>query len=709
VSYALSILPQHQTLLAASAIDPAVARERGYVSVDVKSRLSSAGFPDWQRRVPGLLIPVHDVTGAIVLHQYRPDKPRLRQDGKPVKYETPQNGRLVLDVPVRIREQLGDPSVPLWITEGARKADAAVSAGLCAVSLMGVWAWKGRNGADATTALGHWESVALKGRRVYVAFDSDVMVKAAVRLALSRFGAFLTSRGADVLFCYLPDDDGAKVGLDDYLAAGGQPDDLVTAATPELRQPPQLRPVTAEAPSIPPAVTAHLHTPPGLASDQDILARLVRALRVCGAVGEDRTAQLVYLAVMSRILADPVSVAVKGLSSSGKSFTVDTVLRFFPEEAVITMTAMSERALIYMKDEFSHRTIVLYEAVALREEREKAESNLTAYILRSLLSEGQIRYPVVTRSDSGELVTQVIEKMGPTNCVVTTTATSLHGENETRMLSLPTNDSAEQTRNIMRSIAAGPPEQAADFAEWHALSDWLAGLEPTSRKVVIPYARWLADEVPPIAVRLRRDFRALLRLIETHALMHQLTRPRDDRGRIIATEQDYLAIRRLVVDLMSEQVGSTVLPATRETVEVVGKLDGGEGVKVHDVAAALGIDRSAAQRRLASARERGYLVNDEDKRGKPARFRIGNPLPEEVVMLPPRVCTAQCTPPCTAFCAGPAGQDRVCTCAATAPGIETATCAGCGDPLDQALAAAGFTTHGGDCDAVSGQEQDQPA
>jgi len=48
-------------------------------------------------------------------------------------------------------------------------------------------------------------------------------------------------------------------------------------------------------------------------------------------------------------------------------YTVGAVLRFFPDEAVITMTAMSERALIYMKDDFAHRTLVLFEAVALRD------------------------------------------------------------------------------------------------------------------------------------------------------------------------------------------------------------------------------------------------------------------------------------------------------------------------------------------------------
>jgi len=353
----------------------------------------------------------------------------------------------------------------------------------------------------------------------------------------------------------------------------------------------------------------------------------------CGFTGEHRNAKLTYLAITSRVLDDPVSIAVKGLSSSGKSYTIGTVLKFFPDEAVITMTAMSERALVYMEEDFAHRTLVLFEAVALREEREKTESNLTAYIVRSLLSEGEIRYPVATRGADGKMTTEWIIKHGPTNFIVTTTAASLHGENETRMLSLPTDDSAAQTSAIMASIAAGQRD-GADFSEWHAYARWIAA---GNHKIVIPYAGWLAEKIPPVAVRLRRDFRALLRLIETHAILHQLNRATDEQGRIVATEADYLAVRELVADLISDAVGATVRPATRETVEAVVGLDRGQGVKVHDLAAHLDLERSTVQYRVAAARQRGYLVNLEDKRGKPGRYQAGSPLPQEVVILPKRV------------------------------------------------------------------------
>jgi hypothetical protein len=645
--YALSILPQHQELLRASAISPEVARERGYVSADSKKQLERYGFEGYQQRAPGLLLPLHRVDGSTWGYQLRADQPRKTKAGNVVKYETPRQQRNGIDVPPGIRDRIGDPAVPLFVTEGTRKADSAVSAGLACVALPGVWGWRGTNQHGGKAAVSDWHDIALDGRRVILGFDSDVTAKKPVRQALAELAGYLETKGAKVEYLHLPDKGDGKTGLDDYLARHGVNGlwELVRPDLPAITEP-------DAAPSTPRAVASQVHTPPSWVTDQDILTRLVTDMGVwCGFTGEERNAKLTYLAITSRILDDPVSIAVKGLSSSGKSYTVGAVLRFFPDEAVITMTAMSERALIYMKDDFAHRTLVLFEAVALREEREKSESNLTAYIVRSLLSEGEIRYPVAVRGEDGKMVTETIVKQGPTNFIVTTTATSLHGENETRMLSLPTDDSAAQTTSIMKAIAAGQRTEA-DFSEWHAYARWIAA---GNHDVVIPYAGWLAEKIPPVAVRLRRDFRALLRLIETHAILHQLNRATDDQGRIVATEADYLAVRELVADLISDAVGSAVSVTARETVETVARLDTGEGVKVHGLAEHLGLERSTVQYRVTAAREKGYLANVEDKRGRAARYATGSPLPDDVVILPlciegvnPHPEPASHTPPDTA-------------------------------------------------------------
>lgn len=216
------LIPQHRQLIQRSAVSPTVASQRGYRSVEHPADLAKLGFADYQHRVPALLLPIWDVYGRRTLYQLRPDHPRHGKAGKPIKYETPPGSRLVIDVPPSVRHNLGNPSVPLIITEGVRKADAAVSAGACSIDLLGVWGWRGTNPNGGKTALPDWEVIALNGRTVIIAFDSDVMAKDSVRVALERLSQWLTMRNARVWYCVLPDlPDGSKQGLDDWFANGG--------------------------------------------------------------------------------------------------------------------------------------------------------------------------------------------------------------------------------------------------------------------------------------------------------------------------------------------------------------------------------------------------------------------------------------------------------------------------------------------------------
>lgn len=207
-----------------SAIHPTIIAERGYRTV--KADGLPGQFPDYQRR-DGLLIPIHNVWGKVGSYQLKPDKPRVK-DGKPVKYETIPGQPLCIDAPKRVLRYLGDPMYPLWITEGAKKVDAGLTMDLGAViGLQGVYGWRGTNEAGGKTALADWEAIALNDRPVILAFDSDCMTKPEVRGALDRLAAFLQSRGADLRYLILPPlEDGAKCGLDDFLARGNSAETL---------------------------------------------------------------------------------------------------------------------------------------------------------------------------------------------------------------------------------------------------------------------------------------------------------------------------------------------------------------------------------------------------------------------------------------------------------------------------------------------------
>lgn len=417
----------------------------------------------------------------------------------------------------------------------------------------------------------------------------------------------------------VPELDGAKCDFNDVHAAKGL--DEVRRQLEHVYSPPK-HTATAQ-----PLAELASSIAPELASNKDILASFRRDVRLRGLVGEIATAQLLYLAFTSRLLDKPVSVGIKGHSSSGKSHTVDRVLEFFPDEAVVKFTSMSERALVYREDGYQHRTLVIYEVTGMKEGR---EDDMTSYFVRTLLSEGRIEYDVTIRGEDGKYTTQQIVKEGPTNLVFTTTKTRVHGENETRVLSLNTDDGTAQTKAVLAALA-DEAENTVDLSAWRQFQAWLQQAE---HRVTIPYAPSLAEQVPPLAVRLRRDFTAVLALIRSHAILHQETRERDDKGRIVATIADYEAVRELVAPVVSEGIGATVGEAVRETVKAVADLENTEGSTVMDIARRLKLDKSNASRRVRHAADGGYVRNLEDKRGRPGRWVIGEPLPDTVEVLP---------------------------------------------------------------------------
>jgi hypothetical protein len=363
-----------------------------------------------------------------------------------------------------------------------------------------------------------------------------------------------------------------------------------------------------------------------LAERVDILSYFSQTLASLGVAGESRTAKLIFLGITSRLLKKPVSIAVKGPSSAGKSFTVERVLSFFPNSAYYALSAMSERALAYSDELLQHRILVIYEAAGMG-------GDFATYLMRSLLSEGKIRYETVEKTKDG-LRPRLIEREGPTGLLVTTTAISLHPENETRLLSLPVTDSQEQTRLVLSALADESGGPSADLAEWHALQDWLAGAE---RRVTIPYAKRLSDLIPPVAVRLRRDVGMVLNLIRTHAILHQARRERDAEGQIVATLSDYSTVRELVADLVSQGVGATVSQTIRETVKAVTDAcasTGASTVSSSQVAAYLGLDKSVVSRRLSVCIEYGYVRNLETGKGKAYKLEVGDLMPYDQVILP---------------------------------------------------------------------------
>lgn len=231
--------------------------------------------------------------------QFKPDKPRLNADGKPLKYEAPwgiSSRSIWLAVPSAVSAVIADhfrlavpsavsadtdgrggefwrwwaaePRLPLLVVEGAKKAGALLSAGVPAVALPGIW-----NGAPKNPETGRSQlladlaAVPLERRRVSVLFDASSKAKPQEPNAARRLGLMLAKAGASVLVGICPGTHGK--GADDHLVNGGTWEQLSAVLEPIRPEPvlPRLRPFEILAPAssylgevapIPPAAEAQL-------------------------------------------------------------------------------------------------------------------------------------------------------------------------------------------------------------------------------------------------------------------------------------------------------------------------------------------------------------------------------------------------------------------------------------------------------------------
>lgn len=133
-----------------------------------------------------------------------------------MKYAQPANTSAHLYVPFSIKDDT------LYIAEGEKKTLAAYQHGLNAVGIGGVWNWisKGKPIDDLT--LIQWED-----REAVIVPDSDVWERLDLLRAIYAFGRELRNQGATVQIAQIPHGN-AKVGLDDFLLAGGDIEDLET-------------------------------------------------------------------------------------------------------------------------------------------------------------------------------------------------------------------------------------------------------------------------------------------------------------------------------------------------------------------------------------------------------------------------------------------------------------------------------------------------
>ena len=372
----------------------------------------------------------------------------------------------------------------------------------------------------------------------------------------------------------------------------------------------------------------------------DPLELVASEIRNRGYGGDIRPVKIVYLAATSRVLAMrtgamPVHLLLLGSASSGKTYTVNSVLGLLPPEAQHSIAAGSPRVLIYDDAELQHKVLVFGEADSLP----AGEDNPAASAVRGLLQDNCLHYTATVRDPAtGGFTVQEVSKPGPT-VLLTTAVQRLGDQLMTRLFTLELADDPQQIGAALRTQASlelggarGPEASLIAFQAYlQARAPW---------EVVVPFADLLADVIArqASAPRILRDFSRLLALIKSAAVLRHRRRYVNGDGRLIAEVEDYETVRELVGDMYRASVSDGASDRVREAVEVVQRLyaekTSTETITAARVARELGINDVSTTRRLRTAIARGWVINAEQRKHHPAILEPGEPLPE-IDGLPP--------------------------------------------------------------------------
>ncbi|MFH0925065.1 MAG: CHC2 zinc finger domain-containing protein [bacterium] len=296
-----------------------------------------------------------------------------------------------------------------------------------------------------------------------------------------------------------------------------------------------------------------------IAKDTFLFKRRLDDTNKNGLVGERQVASFVYITIDSAKLTkeDILASKISGNFGAGKSYTINHCLPLYPDSAYYEITSASQKSFYHLKkDSLSHKALILVEAAPLQ--TTDSQDIEIAYIIRTLLSEGSLRYQVTEKDENGKFVVAEKKVEGPTSFLTTTVLENLDPQLDDRLFTVYPNESVEQTRNIIELTAKKKAGEILGLDEetikaWQLFHETLKPI-----KVIIPYAGKISSYInskgaPPIA--LRRAFNRLMSVIQAIAVVYQHQRKRDDKDRVIAEYCDYAMAMQIVRESFRVSLG----------------------------------------------------------------------------------------------------------------------------------------------------------
>jgi len=197
-----SLAPAHRVDLEKSGITETTRREQGFRSVPPSDFERLLGRSVSSAIISMMVVPFPDFDGGWMDHfQVKLFPALVDEQGHTTKYLQPTNSPPRLYLVRQALARVLDPTAPLHLVEGQKKACTAAQLGLAALGFSGIHGWHERG---VRTLLPDFEAIPLRGRRVDLVPDGDVSTNPHVEGGAAAFAHALEARGAHVELVVLP-------------------------------------------------------------------------------------------------------------------------------------------------------------------------------------------------------------------------------------------------------------------------------------------------------------------------------------------------------------------------------------------------------------------------------------------------------------------------------------------------------------------------
>jgi DNA primase len=298
---------------------------------------------------------------------------------------------------------------------------------------------------------------------------------------------------------------------------------------------------------------------------KELLKRIVVDFDAIGFIGEKVNKLIAYIAMVSRLLADPLAVLVLSRSGAGKTSLQDAVCKFVPPESVIQYTRLTGQSLFY-RDQNALKNKVL----AIEEEDGMRDA---MYSIKTLISSQKLSV-AATRTDTktGKFSVDEYTVTGPVVVMVSTTnPDALDDETKQRFLLLTIDETQEQTQRILQA------QRIKNSHRWYAFTSdesVVTKHHHNMQRLLKPLTVTFPDDIkvhwPYGRLQMRREQGKFLSLIKAIVLLHQYQRKTGAMERGDGTKMEYVQAVQKDVDLALE-LGKDVFSRNIDDVSPTGR------------------------------------------------------------------------------------------------------------------------------------------